>query len=1436
MKVRSSRRRQSTVLETLEHRTLLSVTSITVNAINPTEGTPFGSAINPAQIGNFDVNNYIGLDESSQYSAVINWGDGSQSAGLGPVTIQFVANLGNGNAEYGVYSYHTYALATTSSNPDELTINVADNTGPGTLQSQSGPVQVNSAPLENSYTPATINATIGVPLTNVTIGQFIDTNNLAVAGNYAVSVNWGDGQFSSGTVVPYKTSTQLGGTGVEFTIEASHTYTSGGSFTVAALISEIGGAQLTETTPITVTGSSLQQITAAPISAVVGVPFTGTVASFTDPNPSDTASEFSATINWGNGDSTAGTVESVGSGAFIVTAVDPVSHNGFTYTSVGTYNVTISVTGPNSTKFTAFTTATVADAPITATGLTLGLAPNLIYTFPPFSGVVATFTDGNPSATLSNFTATINWGDGTVSPGTISFDPTMLGVFDVSGTHQYPPSSTPYQAIITINSKGGATATAFTTITITDTPITPGTGTPISIAATKGVPFTLEVGTFTDGNPGALPSQYATTINWGDGTSTSSGIIGKQANGTFTVTGTHTYANVSGGTPYAITVTIADIAGTSPGTATDTATATVSDAPLSSQGSPIIGVAGVGLSPTPITVATFTDSDPNGIPADYTATINWGDGTATTAGTISQTGTSPNGSTFSVSGSHTYAMAGNYQTSVTIVETGGSQTVAVGGAVIADAPITATGLTLGVAPNLIYTYPPFSGEVATFTDPNANLTASDFTAAINWGDGTQTPGTVAVSMVTPGVFVVSGTHLFGQSSSPYQATITIRDIGGATATAGTSITVSDTAITAGTVTAITATTSMPFTAQVGTFTDANPAAVPSQYATTINWGDGISTSGVVSKEADGTFIVTGSHTYANVSGATPFALTVTITDIAGTSPGTATDTGTATVSDAPLTSLGSPITGVAGVGLTPSPITVATFTDSDPNGIASDYSAVINWGDGTATTVGTITQTGTSPNGSTFSVSGAHTYDNPGDFQTTVTITEVGGSKTVAVGNAVIADAPLSATPIQPTVSTTEATVFTGPVASFTSANPTETVGDFNYVTIDWGDGTPLSFGTVTQPGGVGTEFLVSGTHTYATAGVSSGIGQYPITVAVHAVGGSTLNIANTANVADVPLFVTGKLNPASDSGVSNSDDITNVVQPNFLGTTNQPNATVNIYATVSGGAPVLIGQGVSNANDAWSITSDQVLATGTYLITAIAIDQYGHTVSSDTTIVPELVIDTVPPVITAASFNRFDDTLTVTYQDNLSGLDYASIANGSFYHLSAKPLSPKVPVPKLLLPTAITVTPAASPTSPVTVTVVFNHGHTVRGGSYLIVINSGTGDNGVQDIAGNALDGNFYGSFPTGDGLAGGNLAAAISTFHNHITLAPVPVQDGYVAPGAVTIDPPASVAKTTKLVRLIESRASVKLVIQTAKQANVHDLAMGALIFDKKDKRDRR
>ena len=50
---------------------------------------------------------------------------------------------------------------------------------------------------------------------------------------------------------------------------------------------------------------------------------------------------------------------------------------------------------------------------------------------------VATFTDANPSATAGDFTATINWGDGTSSSGTITEDPNTK-IFSVNGAaHTY---------------------------------------------------------------------------------------------------------------------------------------------------------------------------------------------------------------------------------------------------------------------------------------------------------------------------------------------------------------------------------------------------------------------------------------------------------------------------------------------------------------------------------------------------------------------------------------------------------------------------------------------------------------------------------------------------------------------------------------------------------------------------------------------------------------------------------------------------------------------------------------------------------------------------------------------------------------------------------------------------------------------------------------
>jgi serine/threonine protein kinase len=97
-------------------------------------------------------------------------------------------------------------------------------------------------------------------------------------------------------------------------------------------------------------------------------------------------------------------------------------------------------------------------------------------------------------------------------------------------------------------------------------------------------------------------------------------------------------------------------------------TLTVVPAPLSATGVNVSATAGA---PFRAAVATFMNADPFGVPASYTATLSWGDGSAST-GSISDSG----GGTFTVTGAHTYADAGNETIRVTIRHTLGYTTTA----------------------------------------------------------------------------------------------------------------------------------------------------------------------------------------------------------------------------------------------------------------------------------------------------------------------------------------------------------------------------------------------------------------------------------------------------------------------------------------------------------------------------------------------------------------------------------------------------------------------------------------------------------------------------------------------------------------------------------------------------------------------------------------
>ena len=178
------------------------------------------------------------------------------------------------------------------------------------------------------------------------------------------------------------------------------------------------------------------------------------------------------------------------------------------------------------------------------------------------------------------------------------------------------------------------------------------------------------------------------------------------------------------------------------------------------------------------TVATFTDADPNATASDFTATIDWGDGTSTAGTVVAQSGGG-----FAVDGTHTYSDEGKYAITTTIKDVGGSTASTTSNANIADAPLTATGLGItGTEGSTTGTIP-----VATFTDGNPIATASDFTAAIDWGDGTRTTGTVVAQ--SGGGFAVEGSHSYANDGK-YKLAINIDDIGGSSTSATSTASVS----------------------------------------------------------------------------------------------------------------------------------------------------------------------------------------------------------------------------------------------------------------------------------------------------------------------------------------------------------------------------------------------------------------------------------------------------------------------------------------------------------------------------------------------------------------------------------------------------------------------------------------------------------------------
>jgi Ca2+-binding RTX toxin-like protein len=273
---------------------------------------------------------------------------------------------------------------------------------------------------------------------------------------------------------------------------------------------------------------------------------------------------------------------------------------------------------------------------------------------------------------------------------------------------------------------------------------TPAVTAPANQTGVEGASKAFDLGSFADADDGP----WGVTVSWGDGSPNTKFFVGNDGS---LGTKTHTYREEG---PHVVNVAVTDFTNRSDSKAYSVS---VSDPAVDATGNfalhPVEGEDSGSQ-----TVATFTDPGGAEPVSDYSALINWGDGTTSSAGTI----TSLAGA-FTVTGNHTYAEesapdhpgSNPYDITVTISHDTAPDTTVHSSAIVSDPAVVPTG---GFSFTATEGVPSAVQTVATFTDPGGAESVSDYSASINWGDGT--PASTGTITLANGVFTVQGSHTF----------------------------------------------------------------------------------------------------------------------------------------------------------------------------------------------------------------------------------------------------------------------------------------------------------------------------------------------------------------------------------------------------------------------------------------------------------------------------------------------------------------------------------------------------------------------------------------------------------------------------------------------------------------------------------------------------
>jgi hypothetical protein len=303
-------------------------------------------------------------------------------------------------------------------------------------------------------------------------GQSLTTLVGAVATNGTTpTIDWGDGS-------PASTSSQDPSTG---RVTSAHTYAEEGAYSGTIHYFNGDGSPSTQTFAIKLQDAALAG-TASPVNAGVATPYSGPVATFTDGDPGGTASDYAATIHWGDGTNTAGTV-AAGTAGFTVAGTH-------TYPTGGHYNMTISIADSGGATATVNAVANVAPT-VTAVS--------------PGSGLAAGAT-----------TVTIT-GTGFTGATAVQFGTTPAGSFTVNGATTITATSPAGSGIVDITVTGpGGTSAASSADHFSYIPIPAVTAVSPNIGATfGGTAVTIRGTGFTGASAVTFGRMAATSFNFG---------------------------------------------------------------------------------------------------------------------------------------------------------------------------------------------------------------------------------------------------------------------------------------------------------------------------------------------------------------------------------------------------------------------------------------------------------------------------------------------------------------------------------------------------------------------------------------------------------------------------------------------------------------------------------------------------------------------------------------------------------------------------------------------------------------------------------------------------------------------------------------------------------------------------------------------------------